>query len=103
MKMPAAVRAQLLTDIQTVVCAYCPTVDRSALTLSHMWQLAHEVHAQRSYGDDHPRWTNRKRVLPCSHASGKGWLAELYATLDDNHIGTALHSIQRELSRTVQP
>jgi hypothetical protein len=105
MKISAAALASLSADIRTVLSALCPTADIRALSIGDMWALFHEVHAQRTHSDSHPRWTNVDRVLQCTHATHNcGYIGSLYGLgLNDSHIETALRSIQKTLPCVVSP
>jgi hypothetical protein len=99
MKMTRETYEALKADVHAVAshCAFRIRPDTSIATL---WLILHEINAQRSYGDDHPRWQTRPRFLPPSHVNGQTWLNEvLYGKegLYDDHIKTALTQILKDV------
>jgi hypothetical protein len=96
MKMTPEQYTALKADIHAIAihCRLTITQKTDPVTL---WYATMEVNAQRSYGDDHPRWTKTKRVLPASHVDSQCWLADFYNKgLNDAHIMTALKKIVQE-------
>lgn len=107
MKYPKALRPQLLDDTRKIVALFAKNNDldpRRVPQLLATFQLTREINAQRSYGDDHPRWEIIDRVLPDSHVKTRSWLNELYDVhdLNDDTLRTAanwaLQTIAKELS-----
>jgi predicted DNA-binding protein (MmcQ/YjbR family) len=96
MKMTPEQYQSLKADVNKIAVS-CHLLRRPDTSIAVMWALFHEVNAQRSYGDDHPRWAKRQRVLPASHVDSQSWLTELYDSgLNDNHLKTALMKIASE-------
>lgn len=62
-------------------------------TVAQCWQLLHEVNAQRSYADNHPRWDSKTRYLPQSHVGGQTFINELYEHVNDTHIASAFRAM----------
>ena len=93
MKYPKERRDELVADIKAVAKLLLETNGKTLADIKRysVWVWVHEVNAQRSYGDDHPRWATIPRVLPPSHVDGQCWLNGLYNEheLDDSHIQTA--------------
>lgn len=106
MKMAPEQYTELKADLKTLIAlvVFPPDALERAkdstgkLPIRVMWHFFHEVNAQRSYGDDHPRWLTRKRVLEPSHVGGQAWITELYETLNDSHLETALKKAFSELT-----
>jgi hypothetical protein len=99
MKMPLPMFNQLKADMALLLRekyhVLCP-VDQLART--SIYTVFHEVNAQRSFADDHPRWRTQPRLLEPSHVDGQTWINSVYAAgLQDDHIDTALSRIVREL------
>lgn len=96
MKMTKELYDALKADIAVVLkgCGFALRKDTSTAVL---WRLLHEVNAQRSYDDSHPRWTQIPRWLPLSPNQDHSYLNVLYRSgLNDSHIETALKKIAQE-------
>lgn len=111
MKMVAQNFNALKADFAEVLSRfyfYTSPEKTATLTLSEAFVVFHEVCAQRSYDDTHPRWAKRDRVLSADyaavwHGGQSGFLAHLYANdgspLNDSHISTALRKILKSYTQ----
>jgi predicted DNA-binding protein (MmcQ/YjbR family) len=97
MKITPEVYAELKQDV-LAIAAHCQFKIRPDTSMTTMWCIVNEINAQRSYDDTHPRWAERKRILPASHVNKQCWLNDrLYQSgLNDEHIKTALKKIAAE-------
>jgi hypothetical protein len=96
MKMTKEQYQQLKDDVNAVAL-HCRLSRRPNTSMAVLWMIVHEINAQRSYSDDHPRWQKIGRVLPASHVKTKSWISDLYDSgLSDLHIKTALQRIASE-------
>jgi hypothetical protein len=99
MKMTTEQYEALKADVDAVAL-HCRLLRRGDTSLAVMWAILHEINAQRSYSDEHPRWKVRERFLTATHVNKKHWLTDLYdAGLNDVHIKTALMKIVTEWGR----
>ncbi|WP_323016412.1 hypothetical protein [Castellaniella sp.] len=113
MKFPKHLRTQLVADVRAVCAAQAKMLsekqsadlqDRpftaemiAEIRKQSPFAFVHEINAQRSYDDKHPRWRSENylpRVLEPSHVDGRCWLNELYDRdgydLNDETLRTAV-------------
>jgi hypothetical protein len=106
MKMNENVFTQLSQDFHTVLTEYFrgSISDDPKESMIDAWVVFHEVCAQRSYDDTHPRWEHNDRVLSPDwsekwnmNGNQTGYLAWVYDNkgdpIHDDHIHTALKKI----------
>ena len=104
MKMTKKLFEQLWSDFETTLTKHfrCTLSDDPKESIIDAWVVFHEVCAQRSYDDTHPRWEHNDRVLSPDwsdkwYGGQSGYLAYIYDNegdpINDNHIATALKKI----------
>lgn len=93
-----------LKDSIDVIAKHCKLLRRPDTSLTVLWSLLHEVNAQKSYANDHPRWQTTPRLLHVSHVhTASSYINELYKSgLNDSHIETALKQIAKDWGTEIQ-
>lgn len=104
MKITANNFALLKADFDVVLKDYFKA-DATAIegmALVDAWVVYGEVCAQRTYDDNHPRWSRKARVLSADYADiwvagQSGYAAHIYHNegneMNDDHVRTALKKI----------
>jgi|SRR6185312_2469536 len=89
--------APLLADMRALLKHYkadIATLPQGKTGLLSMYDLLHEVSANRAYDDSHPRWQKIQRVLPYD---GRDACFYYVDGANDTHIATLLRRVKQAL------
>jgi hypothetical protein len=101
MKITAEQYAELKVAVNNIADAY-NLLKRPDTSTAVLWAIFHEVNAQKSFDDTHPRWQTRARVIPLTHKD-QSYIGVLYKSgLNDKTLETALKAIAKEWERKVE-